>query len=155
MKKMSASRVEMTQLVLPEHTNALGTIFGGQIMAWIDIAAAIASFRHCRMSCVTASMDALSFLSPVRLGDIVVIRANVNFTSKTSLEVGVKVMSENPLTGEENHTSSAYLTFVALGADGKPTPVPTVVPETEKEKIWFAEGQERRAQRLRLRSKAS
>lgn len=146
-KSPSESRVEMTQLVLPEHTNALGTIFGGQIMAWIDTAASIASFRHCRKNCVTARMDALDFISSVKLGYIVILQANVNFAGKTSVEVGVKVTSENPLTGEKKHTSSAYLTFVALDTAGKPTPVPPVAPQTAQEKKWFEEASMRRAAR--------
>jgi acyl-CoA hydrolase len=147
-KPPSPSRVEMTQLVLPEHTNALGTIFGGQIMAWIDTAAAVCSFRHCRQMCVTVSMDALQFISPVKLGQIVILQANVNFTGKTSLEIGVKVTAEDPLTGDKTHTSSAYLTFVAVDSSGKPIEVPPILPETEQEKKWFEEGKKRRAQRL-------
>ena len=147
-KPPSESRVEMTELVLPEHTNALGTIFGGQIMAWIDTAAAICAFRHCRSMCVTASMDALDFISPVKLGHIVILRANANYTGKSSMEIGVKVMSEDPITGIQHHTSSAYLTFVAVDALGKPIPVPQVAPQTEEEKKWFEEGKQRRALRL-------
>lgn len=146
-KSPGKSRVEMTQLVLPEHTNALSTIFGGQIMAWIDTAASICAFRHCRKYCVTASMDALDFISPVKLGHIVILQANVNFTGRTSIEVGVKVTSEDPLTGKKNHTASAYLTFVALDEKGKPTPVPPVLPETNTEKRWFEEARKRRETR--------
>lgn len=148
LKSPSESRVEMTELVLPEHTNALGTIFGGQIMAWIDTAAAICAFRHCRTMCVTASMDALDFLAPVRLGHIVILQANINFTSKTSMEIGVKVTSEDPLTGKKNHTASSYLTFVAVDKKGKPIPVPQVDPQTSQEKFWFQEAKKRRAYRL-------
>lgn len=147
-KPPAESRVEMTQLVLPEHTNALGTIFGGQIMAWIDTAAAICAFRHCRQLCVTASMDALNFISPVKLGHIVIIRASVNYTGRTSMEIGVKVVSEDPLTGEKSHTASAYLTFVAVNEEGKPVPLPPVDPQTEQEKKWYKEGEKRRKQRL-------
>src|SRR3990167_10624346 len=133
-KPPSESRVEMTELVLPEHTNALGTIFGGQVMAWIDTAAAVCAFRHCRSMCVTASMDALNFISPVKLGQIVILRANVNYTGTKSMEIGVRVMSEDPLTGKQSHTASAYLTFVAVDASGTPILVPQVKPETEQEK---------------------
>ena len=147
-KSPNESRVEMTELVLPVHTNALGTIFGGQIMAWIDTAAAICAFRHCRNMCVTASMDALTFLSPVKLGYIVILRANVNYTSRTSMEIGVRVTAEDPLTGIENHTSSAYLTFVAVNEKGQPVPVPSVLPNTDLEKKWYAEGKKRREDRL-------
>lgn len=147
-KAPSESRVEMTELVMPEHTNALGTIFGGQIMAWIDTAASICSFRHCRKTCVTASMDALHFISPVKLGQIVILQANVNYAGKTSVEIGVKVTSEDPLSGKKNHTSSAYLTFVALDEKGNPTQVPPIDPQTDQEKIWFEEGKKRREIRL-------
>lgn len=150
-KSPSESRVEMTQLVLPEHTNALGTIFGGQIMAWIDTAASICSFRHCRRHCVTARMDALDFISPVKLGHIVILQASVNYAGKTSIEVGVKVTSEDPLTGVKHHTSSAYLTFVAIDERGHPVAVPAVAPQTEKEKEWFEEGKKRRELRLKAK----
>src|ERR1700741_1231906 len=98
------STVTMTEIVLPSHANALGTIFGGQIMSWIDIAGAIAAGRHARRVVVTASIDALHFVAPVKVGHIVHIRAAVNFASRTSMEVGVRVDSENPLTGELTHT---------------------------------------------------
>src|SRR5256885_16897985 len=97
------SAVIMTELVLPGHANAMGTIFGGQIMSWIDIAAAIAAQRHARRAVVTASIDALHFLAPVKVGHVVHIRAMVNFSGRTSLEVGVRVDSENPITGEMTH----------------------------------------------------
>lgn len=147
----SKSRVEMTQLVLPVHTNSRGTIFGGQIMAWIDTAGAICAFRHSRQPCVTASMDALDFICSVKLGHIVILQANVNYTSNSSMEIGVKVTSEDPLTGKINHTASAYLTFVALTKNGKPNYVPPLRPKTKKEKNWYKEGKKRRSQRLKAR----
>ena len=147
-KPAADSRVEMTELVLPEHTNALGTIFGGQIMAWIDTAAAICAYRHCRTQCVTASMDALHFISPVKLGYIVILRASVNFTGNTSMEIGVKVTSEDPLTGAQAHTASAYLTFVAVDEAGNPRSVPPMLAQTNDEKRRYADGQKRRATRL-------
>ena len=145
------SRVEMTELVLPEHTNALGTIFGGTIMAWIDTAAAICAYRHCRQLCVTVSMDALHFINPVKLGHIVILHANMNYTGKTSMEIGVKVTSEDPLTGLKSHTASSYLTFVAIDAYGKPSPIPQVSPQTDQEKNWFQEAKKRRETRLALK----
>lgn len=150
-KPPSASRVEMTEIVLPEHTNALGTIFGGQVMSWIDTAAAICAFRHCRRMCVTVSMDALEFISPIKLGHIVILQANINYTGKTSMEIGVRVTSEDPLTGKKNKTASAYLTFVAVDRKGKPIPVPAVSPQTKSEKMWFAEAKERRKLRLKVK----
>jgi acyl-CoA hydrolase len=149
-KSPQDSAVTMTELVLPSDTNALGTIFGGKIMSWIDIAAAIAAGRHSRKVTVTASMDGMSFLAPVKVGHVVHIRAIVNFAARTSMEVGVRVDSENPLTGETMHTSSAYLTFVALDASGKPTPVPPVLAESPDEKRRFAEAQKRREHRMKL-----
>lgn len=145
--------VIMTEIVLPSHTNALGTVFGGVIMSWIDIAGAIAAQRHCRKTVVTASIDDLAFISSVKQGWFVIVRARVNFTSKTSMEVGVRVDAENPKTGELFHTSSAYLTFVALDDNGKPTPVPTLKLDSDQKKRRFSEAIKRRDLRLRRRHK--
>ena len=149
-KAPSESQVIMTELVLPSHTNALGTIFGGQIMSWVDIAAAISAQKHSKRSVVTASVDALAFLAPVRLGHVVHIKAQVNYASRTSMEVGVRVDSENPLTGEVTHCSSAYTTFVALNDNGKPIPVPPIVPSTPDEKRRCEAAKKRREARIRL-----
>src|SRR5690242_6592620 len=112
------SAVTMTEIVLPTDTNALGTIFGGKIMAWIDIAAAMVAGRHARRVVVTASLDAMSFVAPVKVGHYVHIKASVNYAGRTSMEIGVRVDSENPLTGEMSHTATAYTTFVALDDHG-------------------------------------
>jgi acyl-CoA hydrolase len=149
-KSPSESTVIMTELVLPTDTNALGTIFGGKIMSWIDIAAAIAAGKHAKRIVVTASIDALHFLAPVKVGHVVHIRANVNFASRTSMEVGVRVDSENLLTGELTHTATAYTTFVALDDHGRPTPVSPIAPETPEEKRRYAEAQKRRESRVKL-----
>ena len=151
-KRVSASQVIMTQLVLPTHTNALGSIFGGTIMSWIDVAAAIAAQRHSCKEVVTASIDSLSFIAPVYKGWVVNLRASVNFTSRTSMEVGVRVEAENPKTGELFHTASAYTTFVALGSNGKPTEVPPLLLETPEEKRRFEAAKRRREQRLKDRA---
>lgn len=148
-KPVSASQVIMTELVLPSHTNALGSIFGGTVMAWIDIAAAICAQRHSGRDVVTASIDRLDFVAPVYKGWVVNMKASVNFTSRTSMEVGVRVDAENPKTGETFHTASAYTTFVALGSNGKPIEIPGLVLETEAEKRRFAEAQRRREVRLK------
>ena len=140
----------MTELVLPGHTNALGTIFGGQVMSWIDIAAAIAAGRHARKVVVTASIDALHFVAPIKVGHVVHIRAMVNFAARTSMEVGVRVDSENPVTGEAHHTAKAYLTFVALDEHGKPTPVPPLLAETPDEKRRQEQARIRRESRVKL-----
>ncbi|MAV89782.1 MAG: acyl-CoA thioesterase [Bdellovibrionaceae bacterium] len=147
----SQSHVIMTEMVLPVHTNSLNTVFGGIVMSWIDIAAAIAAQRHCQMPVVTASMDDVHFIAPVYKGWIVNLKACVNFTSKTSMEVGVRMDAENPIQKKTYHTASAYLTFVALDSEGKPTPVPPVEPETDAEKRRFAEAKQRRQWRLERR----
>ncbi len=150
-KPVSNSSAEFTHLVLPPDINALGTIFGGRIMEWIDIAAAVVASRHCRQIAVTASIDGLHFISPVRLGDIVILKAAVNYTHKTSMEIGVRVEAEDPRTGERRHTSSAYLTFVALDQDHRPTPVPPLKCETKEDERRFKEGQGRHEERLKKR----
>lgn len=150
-KAVSSSQVNMTQLVLPSHTNALDTIFGGTIMSWIDIAAAICAQRHCQRAVVTASMDQLSFIAPVKKGWVVNLKASINLVSKTSMEVGVRVDAENPTTGEVFHTSSAYMTFVALGSDGKPTLVPDLILQSAEDKRRNSEAIKRREYRLSMR----
>lgn len=147
-KAVSSSQVVMTQLVLPTHINALDTIFGGVIMSWIDITAAIAAQRHSNRDVVTASIDQLNFVAPVRKGWVVNLKASVNFTSRTSMEVGVRVDAENPKTSEIFHTASAYMTFVALGSNGKPTEVPGLNLETDIEIRRFKAAEKRRQQRL-------
>jgi acyl-CoA hydrolase len=148
-KSVTESAAEFNHLVLPQDTNALGTIFGGRVMEWVDIAAAIVATRHCRRVAVTASMDALNFINPIKLGDIVILKASINFTHKTSMEVGVRIESEDPRTGQRCQTASAYLTFVALDDQGKPTPVPPVRCDTSEEKRRFEEGKRRREERIK------
>lgn len=150
-RPVSHSVVTMTEMVLPTHTNSLDSVFGGVIMSWIDIAAAISATRHCLRPVVTASIDDLHFIAPVYKGWIVNLKASVNFVSRTSMEVGVRVDAENPIEGRTFHTASAYLTFVALGADGKPQPVPQVIPETPEQKRRFEHAKQRRAFRLQRR----
>jgi len=149
-KPPSESSVTMTEIVLPSDTNALGTIFGGKVMSWIDIAGAIAAGRHARRVVVTASIDALHFLAPIKLGYFVHLRAMVNFAARTSMEVGIRVESENPLTGEIVNTVRAYATFVALDDHGRPTPVPSVLPISSEEIRRFEEAKKRRESRMRL-----
>jgi len=149
-KSPKDSEVLMTELVLPTHTNALGTIFGGTVMSWIDIAAAISAGKHARKIVVTASVDALHFIAPIKLGHIVKIVAQVNYAFKTSMEVGVRVNSEDPLTGKTAHNVTAYTTFVALDKNGKPTEIPKINPETPEETRRFADAQKRREARVTL-----
>lgn len=144
----SESTTEMLELVLPNDTNNLGNLLGGRLMHWIDMAAAAAARRHSRRIAVTASMDSLDFHHPVRRGEQVVLKAKVNRAFGTSMEVGVKVFSEDTATGELFHTASAYLTFVAIGEDGRPKPVPPVTPETDDERRRFEDAGRRREARL-------
>ncbi len=148
---MKDSKVEMTEIVLPSHTNQLGTIFGGQIMAWVDIAGSIAAGRHARGVCVTASIDAFQFVNPVPLGHFVSLLASVNYAHRTSMEIGVRVESEDPLTGARTHVASSYLTFVALDHNRRPKVVPAVLPSTPDEQRRFKAAELRRASRLQLK----
>lgn len=150
---VSHSIVTMTELVLPSHTNALDSVFGGVIMSWIDIAAAISSQRHCKRPVVTASIDDLHFVAPVYKGWIVNLKASVNFTARTSMEVGVRIDAENPIEGRVFHTASAYLTFVALDEHGKPVPIAPVIPETPEQLRRFKAAEQRRKWRLERRKK--
>lgn len=152
-KPVSASQVVMTQLVLPTHTNSIGSVFGGTMMSWIDICAAICSQRHSGKETVTASIDRLDFVAPVYKGWVVNLKASVNYTSRTSMEVGVRIDAENPKTAETFHTASAYLTFVALNSMGKPTEIPGLVLETDDDKRRFEAAKQRRAVRLANKAK--
>ena len=152
-KTVARTRVETTQVVQPPFTNAHGTAFGGQIMSWIDIAAAVAAMRHCQMPVVTASMDAIQFLAPIRQGHLVILKSQVNAAFNTSMECGVAVYGENPLTGERFKAVSAYATFVAIGSDGKPQKIPGVVCETDEDKRRFNEASKRRELRLIARKR--
>ena len=143
----------MTQLVLTSDTNALDTVFGGVIMSWIDICGAISAQRHSGCVVVTAAIDDLHFIAPVYRGWVVNLKSRVNFVSRTSMEVGVRVDAENPKTGEKYHTSSAYLTFVALNSQGKPAEVPGLILLTEEDKRRFSDAERRRQLRLKRRSK--
>ena len=150
--RQSAS--EYSELALPNDANALGTLLGGKVMHLVDLAAAMAAMRHARRPVVTASIDSMTFLHPVHIGQLVILRSSVNRVFRTSMEVGVKVFVEDLLTGERRHTSSAYLTFVALDEKGKPTPVPAVIPETEEERRRYEEAGRRREYRLQRRKGA-
>ncbi len=138
----------MTELVLPNDANTHGTILGGRVMHLIDLAGAISAFRHCRRPVVTASVDSLIFLHPIKVGQLIMLEAVVTRSFHSSMEVQVEVWSEEPLTGEKLRTSTAFLTFVALDGVGRPTDVPAVLPETEAEKQQFDEAAERRQRRL-------
>jgi acyl-CoA hydrolase len=138
------SKSEMTEIVLPNDTNPLNALVGGRLMHWIDLAGAMAAHRHSRQYVVTASVDHLDFLMPVRVGDIVILRSSLNRVFSTSMEVGVKVWVENYHKDVTKHVSSAYLTFVAIDAAGQPIRVAPVVPETAEEKRRYEDAGRRR-----------
>lgn len=153
-KPVRASACEYSEFALPNDANGFGNLLGGKVMHLVDLAGAMAAMRHARAPMVTASIDHMNFLHPVHIGQLVMLRASVNRVFRTSMEVGVKVFVEDLLTGETQHTSSAYLTFVALDEDGNRVPVPQVIPETEEEKRRFDEAGKRRQYRLELREGA-
>lgn len=150
-RHVSHTRVEMTQVVMPQATNPLGNAFGGQIMAWLDICAAVAAGRLCRTPVVTASIDAVHFIAPVRLGHVVILKGQVNATFQTSMECGVSVFAEDPLTGEVRKAAKAYATFVSLDADGRPQSVPELILDTDEDRRRAEDAQARREYRLRIR----
>jgi acyl-CoA hydrolase len=152
-KFVRESASEYAELALPNDANGLGNLLGGKVMHLVDLAGAMAAMRHARRPVVTASVDSLHFLNPVRIGQLVTLHSSVNRVFRTSMEVGVKVFAENLLTGEKVHTCSAYLTFVALDVHGKATPVVSVIPETEQEKRWYRQAEERREYRLAMRNR--
>lgn len=148
------SEVVMTQLILPSDANNLNSAFGGKVMEWIDICGAVAAQRHCRQVVVTASIDDLHFHSPIRVGWIAQLRARVLAAFRTSMEVGVTVHAENPLTGERSLTTSALMTFVALNQERGRVQVPPLKLETEEERVAAREAEERRTQRMTRRQGA-
>jgi acyl-CoA hydrolase len=153
-KPISASRSEMTEVVLPATTNPLGKLLGGHVMHLVDIAAAMAASRHANSYVVTASVDYIDFRNPINIGEFVVLKSQVNRVFSTSMEVGVKVFSENTLTGVRKHTTTAYVTFVALDAATlEPKPVPPLILKTAEEKRRWREAGERRKARLAMRYK--
>jgi acyl-CoA hydrolase len=142
------TRSEYSEICLPNYTNMLGNMLGGHVMHLVDLCGAIAAMRHARCAVVTASVDQMTFLHPIHIGELVLLKSHVNRVFRTSMEVGVKVWVENLQTTEIKHTSSAYLTFVALDAVGKKVVLPPIVPQTEEERRHFDEAAARRAYRL-------
>lgn len=147
-KTVAESRTTMTEVVLPNDTSPNGMILGGKVMHLIDIAGAVAAFRHCRTPVVTVSVDSLRFLNPIRVGYLVLLEAVVTRAFKTSMEVEVQVQSEEPLTGKRIKTSDAFLTFVAIDQAGRPRAVPCLIPETDEEKKRYEAALGRRNRRL-------
>lgn len=147
-RRVGESESKLTEFVLPNDANPLGSLLGGRLMHWIDIVGAIAANRHSRNYAVTASIDYLDFLIPVQVGNVVVLRSSVNRAFRTSMEVGVKAWVEDLLAGTSRHVSSAYLTYVAVDREGRHIPVPSVIPESEEQKRRFGDAGRRRAARL-------
>ncbi len=152
-RRVSVSRSEMTEVVLPNDANPLGFLLGGRLMHLMDIAAAIAAHRHSNSYAVTASVDYVDFRNPIAVGDLVILKSSVNRVFNTSMEIGVKVFSEHYITGERKHTSSAYLTFVAVDEDRRPQPIIPVIPETAEDRRRYREAAARRRIRLAQRYK--
>jgi acyl-CoA hydrolase len=149
----SETSLVLTHQMQPVDANFMGNIHGGVILKLIDEAAGACAFRFCRTRVVTAAIDRIDFHHPVQIGNLVRFMANVNFSGSSSIEVGVRVEAEDLTTGMTTHTNSAYLVFVALSDSGKPIPVPRLTPETDKQKKWHAEAEERRRKRLAERSR--
>jgi acyl-CoA hydrolase len=154
-KRADESATEMVQVVLPNDANPLGFILGGTVMHLIDIAGAIACHRHTRSLLVTAAVDGLEFLHPIKVGDLIILRSRVTCTFTTSLEVEVEVFSEETLTGRRQMTSRAYLTFVAIDRDGRKQPVPPLLIDADEDRRRCDDAHRRRAERLRRRSSAA
>jgi acyl-CoA hydrolase len=145
----------MVQLVLPNDANTLGNVLGGMVLHWIDLAAAVVAHRHCRSEAVTASIDQVSFLAPIRVGQVAMIAARMTYAGRTSMEIRVDVHSEDLLSGERQQTSTAYVTFVAIDGKGRPKPVPPLILETEDERREARDAEIRRAARLSQRDRTT
>jgi acyl-CoA hydrolase len=151
-KPVQASQHETSEIMMPQHANVLGHVFGGAILSMMDTTAAVSAFRHARSAVVTVSIDRVDFREPIHVGDLVIMKASVNYTGRTSMEIGVRVEAEDLITGRRRHTNSCYLTFVAVDRNGRPAEVAPVIPETEIEKRRYAAAQERRRRRLEERN---
>ncbi len=150
-RAVSETQHETAQLMMPQHANVLGHVFGGVMLSMMDTTAAVSAIRHARLACVTVSVDRVDFREPIHVGDLVIMKSSVNFVGRTSMEIGVRVETENLLTGLKRHTNSCYLTFVAIDRNGKPVPVPPLRPETPDEVRRFNAAKERRERRLQER----
>ncbi|MGH7569497.1 MAG: acyl-CoA thioesterase [Gemmatimonadales bacterium] len=142
------SETVMSELMMPQHANIMGNVFGGVILSLVDRVAAVSAIRHAGKQCVTVSVDKVDFREPIHVGELVTAFARVNFAGRTSMEVGVKVIAENVMSGDKRHTNSCYVTYVALDEKGEPTPVPPIVPETPDEKRRYERAAQRRASRV-------
>ncbi len=150
-KPIRASHITIAQLMQPEHANNLGNVHGGWIMKLVDEAGALACMRHSQRRVVTVAIDSMVFRQPIKISDLVILNAEVTYAGRTSMEAQVEVQAENPITGERTHTNTAYLVYVALDDDGKPTSVPPLEAETEEEKRKMQQAEERQSRRLTQR----
>jgi acyl-CoA hydrolase len=146
-RRAADSQSEMTELILPNDANTLGNLLGGRLMHFIDLVGAMAAYRHSRTHVVTASMDHIDFIAPVHVGDLLILKSTLNRAFTTSMEVGVTVWAENTLAGLHRHVASAYLTFVAVDPQGRSTPVPQLLPETDEELRRYEDAGRRRENR--------
>lgn len=147
-KKVSESKIELTQVMMPEHSNVAGNVHGGYVLKLVDQAGAIVAARHTHRNCVTASVDRMDFISPVYVGNLVFAKASINYVANTSMEIGVRVEAECLRTGTHTHVGSAYLSFVALDENDKPVKIPQIIPETEDDRRRYEEAKKRREFRL-------
>ena len=147
-KPISASRVTLSQLMNLEHANLLGNVHGGSIMKLADEAGALACMRHAQKKVVTVAIDSMTFRQPIRIGDLIILNAEVSYTGRTSMEAEVQVLAENPITGERTHTNTAYLVYVALDDSGRPSSVPPLTAESEDEERKMEKAKERQQRRL-------
>ena len=150
-KLIKDSKVIMHELVLPNDTNVLGNVHGGRVMCLMDICAAMTAYKHARQPVVTASVDQLDFLAPAKKGDILILKSSVNYAHRTSMEIGVRIDAENPLTGIVSHTATAYLTFVAIDDNNKPVKIPKIIPVSKDEKRRYIRAKERHLLRRKER----
>ena len=151
-KTVSESRTEMSQLMLPQYANFAGTVYGGAIIYIADGVAYVCAARHAGPNCVTVSVDRVDFHEPIRIGELVTFLASVNFVGRSSMEIWIKIFSEDLKTGKKRHTNSCYFTMVCLSDKGRPIEVPRLIPETEDEKRRYRHGEERRKARTSLKA---
>jgi uncharacterized protein (TIGR00369 family) len=148
-KPMRASRITLSQLMHPEHANLLGNVHGGWIMKLVDEAGALSCMRHAQKRVVTVAIDSMTFREPIRIGDLIILNAEVTYTGRTSMEAEVQVLAENPINGDRTHTNTAWLVYVALDDDGQPTLVPPLLAESVEEERKMADAMERQERRLK------
>jgi len=150
-KRPGDSAITIARLMVPSDANPLGIVHGGEVLKMVDEAGGLSAMRHAHRPVVTVRLDSMTFLEPIYVGNLVIVKAMVNWVGRTSMEVGIRVEAENPVTGERTHTNSAYAVYVALDEKGRPTPVPPLILETEEERRRWAEAEERQQHRLAQR----